>query len=133
MLEGFLTPEFETGWLVRDGAVLASVERAVNRGAKVKGVMGRDSLEGAMLLPGVRSVHSFSLKWELDVAFLNGDGCVIRTLRLHRNRMTLPVWRARSVLEAEAGAFARWDLKVDDELEFRSGPNDVGSLDRQSE
>jgi len=130
MFDGLaLAPEFETGWLVRNGSVLASVERAVNRGAKMKGVMGRESLDGAVLLPGVRSVHSFSLNWELDVAFLDGEGCVIRALRLHRNRVTLPVWRARSVLEAEAGAFARWDLKVDDELEFRSGSDSSGPVD----
>ena len=36
---------------------------------------------------------------------------------LPRNRMTRPVLRARGVLEAEAGAFARWGLHVGDHLE----------------
>ena len=109
----------EAGWLVRDGQVLASIEVAVGRVAKARGLLGRDHLEGALVIPGRRSVHSFSMGFELDVAFLDGDGIVIRTLRLRRHRVTLPVWQARWVVEAEAGAFGEWELKVGDELEIR--------------
>ncbi len=107
------------GWLVRDDRVLASVEVAVGRVAKTWGLLGRDHIDGALVIEGCRSVHSFSMGFELDVAFLDGDGTVIRTLRLRRNRITLPVWQARSVLEAEAGAFGHWELKVGDVLEIR--------------
>lgn len=72
-----------------------------------------------MLIVGARSVHSFAMGFDLDVAFLDADNQVIRTLRLHRNRLTLPVWRARSVLEAEAGAFDHWDLNVGQLVEIR--------------
>ncbi len=109
-----------TGWLVRDDEVLASVEVAEGRISKARGLLGRSQLEGAMLIVGARSVHSIAMGFELDVAFLDSDGVVIRTLRLHRNRVTLPVWRARSVLEAEAGSFGHWELKVGDQLEVRS-------------
>jgi len=109
----------EAGWLVRDGHVLASVEVAIGRVAKARGLLGREHLEGALVIPGRRSVHSFSMGFELDVAFLDGDGVVIRTLRLRRHRMTLPVWQARWVVEAEAGAFGEWELKVGDELEIQ--------------
>ncbi len=122
----------EAGWLVRDGQVLASVEVAIGRVAKARGLLGRDHLEGALVIPGRRSVHTFSMGFELDVAFLDGDGVVIRTLRLRRHRVTLPVWQARWVVEAEAGAFGEWELKVGDELEIqvasdgqRSDPGDV--------
>jgi uncharacterized membrane protein (UPF0127 family) len=30
-----------------------------------------------------------------------------------------PVWRARGVIEAEAGAFSRWGLDVGDTLDLR--------------
>lgn len=108
------------GWLLRDAKVLASVEVAQGRVAKARGLLGRRSLDGAMLIRGARSVHSFKMAFELDVAFLDADMVVIRTMRLHRNRITLPVWRARSVLEAEAGAFGRWELKVGDVIEIRA-------------
>ena len=108
------------GWLVRDGQVLASVEVAQGRLAKARGLLGRESIDGVMVIPGARSVHSFRMGFDLDVAFLDRHMVVIRTMRLHRHRMTLPVWRARAVLEAEAGAFGQWDLGVGDEIEIRS-------------
>ena len=116
------------GWLVRDGKVLASVEVTEGRVAKARGLLGRDELDGVMLITGARSVHTFSMTFDIDVAFLDKNNVVIRTMRLHRNRVTLPVWRARSVLEAEAGAFGRWELHVGDEIEIRSCSNPFESI-----
>jgi uncharacterized membrane protein (UPF0127 family) len=110
----------EDGWLVRDESVLASVEIPVGRKARARGLLGRDGIEGAMLLRPARSVHSFGMRFELDVAFIDANGIVIRTLRLHRNRVTFPVWRAVCALEAEAGAFGHWELKIGDEIEIRT-------------
>jgi len=104
-------------WLLRDGDVLASLEVAAGRRARRKGLLGRDGIEGALLLAPARSVHSIGMRFPIDVAWLDGDLTVLRTVRLDRNRMTRPVLRARSVLEAEAGAFARWGLHVGDQLE----------------
>jgi uncharacterized protein len=72
-----------------------------------------------MLLRPCRSVHTFGMRFDLDVAFLDRDDVVIRMLRLRRRRVTLPVWSARSALEAEAGAFGRWELQIGDQLEIR--------------
>lgn len=107
------------GWLLRDGKVLASLEIPDRRSTRMWGLMRRDGVEGALLLRPCRSVHSFGVRFELDVAFLDGDNVIIRMLRLPRRRVTLPVWRARSVLEAEAGAFGRWQLRIGDQLEIR--------------
>jgi hypothetical protein len=109
----------ETAWLVRDGEVLASLEIPLGWKRRAIGLLGRSSLEGAMLLRPARSVHTFGMRFDLDVAFLDAGGVVIRTLRLHRNRVTPPVWRARSVLEAEAGSFGHWELKIGDQVEIR--------------
>ncbi len=114
-------PVAQSGWLVRDEQVLASLEIADGHVAKGRGLLGRTCLDGAMLIEGRRSVHSFAMAFELDVAFLDVDLTVIRTLRLRRNRVTLPVWQARSILEAEAGAFGHWNLVVGDVLEIRTG------------
>ena len=61
---------------------------------------------------------------EMCIRDRDKDMVVIRTLRLRRNRITMPVWQARWVLEAEAGAFGRWELKVDDVLEIRTRANE---------
>jgi uncharacterized membrane protein (UPF0127 family) len=106
-------------WLLRDGEVLASLELADTRPARRRGLLGRDGIEGAMLLRPARSVHSLGMRFPLDVAWCDDDLVVLRVARLPRHRLTRPVARAHSVLEAEAGSFARWNLTVGDQLELQ--------------
>jgi uncharacterized protein len=113
-------PAIRSGWLVREARVLASLEIPTTRKARAIGLLGRAGIDGAMLVRPARSVHSIGMRFDLDVAFLDANGVVIRTLRLHRNRITPPVWRARSVLEAAAGSFGQWELKIGDVVEIRS-------------
>jgi uncharacterized membrane protein (UPF0127 family) len=102
---------------MRDGEVLASLEVADRRPSRRRGLLGRDGVDGALLLVPARSVHSIGMRFPIDVAWLDADLTVVRTTRLGPNRMSRPVLRARSVLEAEAGAFERWSLQVGDHLE----------------
>jgi len=105
------------GWLLRDGEVLASLLVAEDRASRRTGLLGLDSFEGALLLLPARSVHTLRMRFPLDVAWLDGDLNVLRTARLPPHRVTRPVLHARSVLEAEAGSFARWGLQVGQQLE----------------
>ena len=105
------------GWLLRDGEVLASLEVADTRPARRRGLLGRDSIDGALLLVPARSVHTLGMRFAIDVAWLDGDLTVLRTASMPRHRLSRPVLHARSVLEAEAGSFARWRLAVGDRLE----------------
>ena len=97
--------------------MLASLEVADQRRTRRKGLLGRDSIEGALLLVPARSVHSIGMRFPIDVAWLDADLTVLRTTRLQRNRLSRPVLRAHAVLEAEAGTFARWGMQVGDQLE----------------
>jgi uncharacterized protein len=106
-------------WLLRDGQVLASLEVADSFFARGRGLLGRSDFEGAMLLTHTRGVHSVGLRFAVDVAFLDRDLVVLHTLRLRRYSLALPRMRTRAVLEAEAGAFERWGLKVGDRLEIQ--------------
>lgn len=106
-------------WLVSKGRVLASAEQAVGRGAKLRGLLGRNSFEGAFVIPSCRSVHTIGMRFPIDVAYLDAAGTVIRVRHMHRYRIDLPVRHAVTVVEAMAGSFERWDLKVGDVLEVR--------------
>lgn len=117
----------EMAWLVRAGKVLASLEVADGYRDRLVGLLGRSGIDGALLIRPARSVHTFGMRFDLDVAFLDQNNVVIRTLQLHRNRITIPVWRARAVIEAEAGSFRHWDLNIGDQVEIRetiAGPDD---------
>lgn len=106
------------GWLLRDGVVLASVEVATTRSERRRGLVGRDSLDGALHLQ-VRWVHTFGVHFDIDVAYLDRDDHVVRTDRLAPNRLGRPCWRARSVVEAPADSLRRWGVAPGDRLEIR--------------
>ena len=106
-------------WLVTNARVLASADMAMTRQERRKGLLGRDGLDGAMVIEPCRWVHTVGMRFPIDVAFLDADGLVIRTVQMPRHRFGMPVVRARSVIEAEAGAFARWGVHVGDVVELR--------------
>lgn len=106
-------------WLVSDARVLASAEVAHTRRDRSRGLIGYDDFEGALVLQPCRWVHTFGLRFDLDVAFLDADGVVIKALHMNRWRIGVPVLRARTVVEARGGAFARWGLRVGDLVEIR--------------
>ena len=99
--------------------MLASLELAESRRARARGLLGRDGIDGALLLTPARSVHTLGMRFPIDVAFCDADMQVLRLVTMHRYRMSRPVWRARMVIEAEAGAFARWNLRPGDRLEVK--------------
>src|SRR5690606_28872386 len=109
----------DMAWLVRDDEVLASLEIAESRAARAKGLLGRDGIEGAILLRRCRSVHTLRMRFPLDVAFVDADMVVVKVARLVPHRVTMPCWSARAAIEAEAGSFASWNLVVGDQLEVR--------------
>lgn len=106
-------------WLVRGTEVLASLEVADGFWSRAKGLVGRDDLQGALLLRPARSVHTLGMRFPIDVAYCDVDGVVLRTVRLVPHRVDRPVWRSRMVVEAPAGAFDDWDLSVGDLLEVK--------------
>jgi uncharacterized membrane protein (UPF0127 family) len=108
-----------TGWLVCDGKVLASVQVTTSSAERRRGLLGRDGIQGALLIEGTRWVHTIGMRFPLDVAFLDIDGNVLKTVRMGRGRVGVPTVKARAVVEAEAGAFARWGLHVGDRLDVR--------------
>jgi uncharacterized membrane protein (UPF0127 family) len=109
----------EPCWLVKDDQVLASAELADTAAARARGLLGRDGIDGVMVFEKVRSVHTFGMRFTIDVAFCDRDGVVLRLMTLPGRRLTRFVWKAARTLEAEAGAFARWGVKVGDRLELR--------------
>lgn len=106
-------------WLVSGGHVLASAERANDFRSRSRGLLGRSSVEGALVLPKCRSVHTLGMKFAIDVAYLDADGVVLKVAHMQRHRIGMPVWKSNTVVEAQAGAFGRWGLKVGDQVELR--------------
>lgn len=107
-------------WLVSDARVLASAEVADTRRARRHGLLGRDHLEGALVIERCRWIHTIGMQFPIDVAYVADDGTVVKTMHMNRFRVGIPVWRASWVIEAEGGAFGRWGLRVGDDIELRN-------------
>ena len=107
--------------------MLASVEVATSWRSRARGLLGREQLEGAIVLRPCRSVHTLGMRFPLDVAYCDADMTVMRVVRMGRHRLGMPVWRSRTVIEAEAGAFARWNLRPGDRLEIKGDDEGAGA------
>lgn len=106
-------------WLVSGARVLASADILTRRRERARGLLGREGTEGAIVLSHCRWIHSLGMRFALDVAYLDHAGTVIKVVRLHPHRLCVPVLGARTVIEAEAGSFARWGLHFGDTVEIR--------------
>ena len=113
-----------SAWLVTEGRVLASADIANDRASRRKGLSGRTHIEGAFVIPNCRWVHTFGMRVAIDIAYLDADGNVIKTVQMSKMRLGAPVWHARTVVEAEKGAFARWAINVGNKIEVRDSNND---------
>jgi uncharacterized membrane protein (UPF0127 family) len=104
-------------WLLRDGDVLASLEIADGARSRARGLLGRDGIDGALLIKPALSVHTLGMRFALDVAFVDRDMKVMAVVCMQPWRLGLPRFGARGVIEAEAGSFERWTLAVGDVLD----------------
>lgn len=107
-------PRFPDGpaVLLCDGRPVAPLEILASRRARYRGLLGRDALDGAVLLLHTNGVHTFGMRFPIDVAYLSKRFKVVDIVRmpptrLGRNRLT-----ARHTLEAQAGALTSWEVTV---------------------
>jgi uncharacterized membrane protein (UPF0127 family) len=107
------------GWLVSDGIVMAAAEVAASRAERNRGLLGRHHFDGAFVLPNTRWVHTVGMHFPIDVAHLDSNGAVVHIEHLRRNRIGRPVLRSDSVVEAAAGSFERWGVKLGATIEVR--------------
>lgn len=92
------------------------LEIAASRRARNRGLLGRDHLDGALLISPCNSVHTLRMRFAIDVAYLTKDMRVIDVHTLAPNRLGRPRLRARHVLEAPAGAMNGWDIVPNSQL-----------------
>ncbi|MEV6395158.1 DUF192 domain-containing protein [Streptomyces sp. NPDC051907] len=109
-----------TGTL-RVGDVSLPVEIAASYGPRRRGLLGRNGIEGALLLTPCNSVHTFRMRFTIDVAYLDRELTVLDVHTLKPGRLSAPRLRARHVLEAEAGSMTGWGLRPGVRLAIETG------------
>jgi uncharacterized membrane protein (UPF0127 family) len=125
-------PSFLTGLLrsadrqyslqnVRSGRVVANrVELALDSQSRRRGLLGRDEFAkgAALIIAPCSSIHTFFMRFAIDVVFVSRDGRVLKTYS------ALVPWRmafslgAFAVIELPAGAISRSDPKPGDSMQL---------------
>jgi uncharacterized membrane protein (UPF0127 family) len=95
-----------------DDRKVVPVEMAVTARTRSKGLLGRTGLDGALWLAPARQVHTYRMKFAIDVAHVDRDGNVTHVATMPPGKLGHWSWRTRGVIEAEAGAFETWGLRV---------------------
>jgi uncharacterized protein len=108
---------------VRTGSVIADVvEPALDSKSRRKGLLGRDTLADshALVLAPCGSVHTFGMRFPIDVLFVGADGCVIKIVE------QLGAWRMAGSLQAcitvelPTGSVQRHHVLTGDRLSIRT-------------
>jgi uncharacterized protein len=81
------------------------VAQAQRFGARRRGLAGLEAIDPreGLQLPRTRSVHTFGMRFALDLVWLGRDGGVVRVDRTVPPRRLRTCLRARSVVEVAAG------------------------------
>jgi uncharacterized membrane protein (UPF0127 family) len=61
--------------------------------------LSRERAGAGLLIPGCRSVHTFGMRFRLDLIFLDRNGGVVELRRSVASRRIVRCWEADSVLE----------------------------------
>jgi uncharacterized membrane protein (UPF0127 family) len=101
-----------------NGDVARVIETAFDSPARNKGLLGRPELAGetALILAPCNSIHTFFMKFAIDVAFVDRRGTIVR------QRAAVGPWRiqvalgAFAVVELAAGTLARANTEPGDRL-----------------
>jgi uncharacterized membrane protein (UPF0127 family) len=105
----------------RERAIVSRVSVADDSVSRSRGLLGRaamDSEEGLWIVP-CPMIHTFFMKFAIDVLFLDRELRVVRVLEgLKPWRLSPWVFRAHSVLEL-AGGRVQGSVQVGDRLEWR--------------
>ncbi|MFE9901648.1 DUF192 domain-containing protein [Streptomyces achromogenes] len=106
---GLLVVRTDTGEVP---AASVPLEIAASYRARTRGLLGRDAVDGAMLLSPASGVHTFGMRIPIDVAYLDRRLTVLAVRTMPPGRLGRPRPRARHVLEAAAGAMAAWGVRA---------------------
>jgi uncharacterized membrane protein (UPF0127 family) len=118
---------------VERGSVLATrVEPAFDSATRRRGLLGRDSVPAdyALIIAPCSSVHTFFMRFALDLVFVLRDGTVVKTCRAVKPWRIAGALRAFAVIEAASGFIDRAEIVAGDvvglrEIHYRRRATDV--------
>lgn len=106
-------------WLIHEHKVLASANLAVTRRERRRGMKAFPDASVPLIIPNCKWVHSFGMRFPIDVAYLDITDTIITIRTLRPNRIARPVIQASRVVETKPNAFRHWNVGPGDVLCIR--------------
>jgi uncharacterized protein len=102
------------------GIVARTLLTAFDSKSRRQGLLRHDFLpeDSALIIAPTNAIHTFSMRFVIDVAFVAKDGRVVKLRRDMRPRRIAAAWRAFAVIEFAAGALERTDTRLGDRLQI---------------
>jgi uncharacterized membrane protein (UPF0127 family) len=107
----------------RSGRILAhQVATAFDSSSRRRGLLGREGLPpgSALIIAPTNAIHTFSMRFAIDVAFMSKAGRVLKVYRALRPWRIAGALRAHAVIELPAGALMDADTRPGDTLRLTS-------------
>ena len=88
----------------------------------MRGLLGRVSLglDEALILKPCNSIHTFFMRFPIDVLFLDKDMRVVKLIQdMSPNRLGPIIWRSRMAIELSSGKISQTNTQVGDIIELK--------------
>ena len=109
--------------LTKNTLIAQEARVASSLGRRMKGLLGRSglSVNEALILKPCSSIHTFFMRFPIDVLFLDQNMRIIRLIQpMLPNRLGPAVWGAKMVIELPAGKLAQTQTQAGDMLEIKN-------------
>ena len=92
---------------------------AFDSASRRRGLLGRNGLEdgSALIIAPTSAIHTFSMRFAIDVAFVSRDGRVLEVRVAVKPWRISGAWGAFAVIELPAGALEQSDTRPGDLLQ----------------
>jgi uncharacterized membrane protein (UPF0127 family) len=103
-----------------DARIVARISAAVDSASRRKGLLGRAGLDDeALVIAPCNAVHTFFMRFAIDILFVDRDGRVRRTVENVGPWRITGSLRAFATIECSAGTLARTATRRGHRLELR--------------
>ena len=107
--------------IIKDEIIAYNVKMADSFLKRLVGLLSKEKLydDEGLLLKNCKQVHTFGMKFDIDVVFLTKDGRIVHTQpKMRPGEVSKYVKSADGVLELKSGTIQKYDIKQDELITF---------------
>lgn len=108
--------------VTKEVVIAQKAQLATSIGQRMKGLLGRSSLSAdqALVLEPCTSIHTFFMRFPIDVLFLDKNMCIIKAIQnMPPSRLSPIIWASQMAIELPAGKISQTNTRPGDTIEIK--------------